>query len=143
MKDAVFAVVDVYKVPSPRGEYVNVTLECDLDLHTEIIGKKTLIFGFAEVRVFESVDILQCGRCLGFGHLAGACKGSLHCRRCSGDHLTAECTTPEVSICINCAEANKKGTTYKTNHSPTDARCPIKAARIAGLKSFHGAASKN
>lgn len=140
LRDSEFSIVSTYTVNSPRGQYINVILECDLPLLDKIISQRTLIFGFAEIRAFEHVEILQCLKCLSFGHLAGSCKGSVHCRRCAEAHLSAECPTPTTIKCFNCVAANKKGAKYKASHSSTDARCPVRKERIEGLKEFH---SKN
>lgn len=134
LTDENFEVTSVYRVVTPRGSYVNAILQSELELHNKLVEKRTLIFGFAEARVFEHVETLQCNKCLSYGHLAGSCKGAAHCRRCGGDHLLAECPTPDVIACFNCANANKRGMKYNVKHSPTDARCPVRRERVAGLK---------
>lgn len=141
LKEDNFEVTSVYEVNSQRGNYVNAILSTDLEIHNALVQKRTLIFGFSEARVFEHVETLMCNRCLTYGHLAGSCKGNAHCRRCGRDHLSAECPTPEAVACFNCMAANKKGAKFNIKHSPTDARCPVRKERIAGLKMFH--TSKN
>lgn len=86
LREGNFEITSSYEVKSPRGSYINAILQCDLQLHNKIVQQRTLIYGFSEVRVFEHVEILQCARCLGYGHLAGSCKSATHCRRCSEAH---------------------------------------------------------
>lgn len=137
LRDAEFQVISIYEVKAPRGSYNNAIIQCDLELHSKLIERRTLILGFSEVRVFEHVETLQCSKCLSYGHLAGSCKGTTHCRRCAGEHLAVACPTPTIVACINCILSNKRGTKYNTTHSPVDARCPIRKDRIAGLKLYH------
>lgn len=139
LREGNFEITSVYEVRAPRGTYINAILQSNLELHNKIVDRRTLIFGFAEVRVFEHIETLQCSKCLAYGHLAGSCKAAAHCRRCAGEHLTAACLTPNATACINCANSNKRGTKYNIQHSPTDARCPIRKDRIAGLKLYHTA----
>lgn len=79
--------------------------------------------GWVSCRVRQRATVSKCYRCLGYGHLAGTCKGpdrSRLCFKCGGaDHRAKECTAPER--CFLCAE---KGLGPEgLDHTPGSRRC--------------------
>lgn len=136
LREAEFKIVENYIVNSPRGTYQNVIIECDLNLHTKILEKRTMMFKFGEVRCFEHIAMLQCSKCLALGHLARECRRPVHCRRCAQEHATSACDSPDEISCVNCIRANANGAKYGTNHRPTDDRCPLRKQRTEALKIF-------
>jgi len=66
------------------------------------------------------MDIKQCFKCQGYGHLAIACKAKEVCGLCAGDHDTRKCQTGKEK-CVNC---DRKG--LSSNHTATSATCPVR-----------------
>lgn len=58
--------------------------------------------------------VIQCRKCLKFGHIAEQCKGSLTCAVCADKHETQSCIQ-EVFLCTNCG---------RDDHPATDRKCP-------------------
>ena len=98
------------------------------------------------VHADEYIPVLQCYKCLRFGHPASKCESSGEtCSHCSSkDHRYSECAfknDPIKKCCINCRDYNHK---YQTNrdtaHSATSAECPsMKAMQWrVGLKIDYG-----
>lgn len=63
--------------------------------------------------------VLQCFRCLSFGHIAKACTSERKCRHCAGTHESQKCDAT-AKTCANCGGA----------HSATDFVCPQYAAKL-------------
>lgn len=76
LKNVEFEIVAVYMVNAPKRTYVNAIMECDLKTHTELIKMQKLFYGFAKVQVYEYADIIQCKKCLGYGHLHAPAKAT-------------------------------------------------------------------
>lgn len=137
--------VDSYTIVTNNGNYLNLVVTCDLDVHADFLRKGTVIFGFAEYRVHERFNLMQCQRCQRFGHIMRVCKSPLACCYCAEEHETRNCTVDadQPYKCANCTRANDTGLTYKVNHCARDDRCVCKIERINALKSMHLNESKN
>lgn len=60
-------------------------------------------------------NVIQCKKCLRFGHFQDQCKGSVRCEICGNNHDLKECKNTEIK-CINCGG---------TNHMASDQKlCP-------------------
>ncbi|CAF4901370.1 unnamed protein product [Pieris macdunnoughi] len=74
----------------------------------------------------DQSPLIQCSRCLAFGHGKRFCEIEKDvCSHCGGDHKKNECTKHiegSAPICINCKKANAE----KTNHNAFDAQCPTR-----------------
>lgn len=136
-----FELAEIFKVPGSKREYVNVILQCDIVALKAFLERGSVIVGFAEKRVYEHINILQCFNCQRFGHVAASCKVTSTCRFCASNaHESKDCEDKTLKVCANCLRENKKGSKFNTSHRATDERCPSRAARIAALKAL---AAKN
>lgn len=93
------------------------------------------------VHVEEFVPLMQCFKCLQFGHLKKYCTSDVDsCAHCEeNSHTFATCpnkNNQEKANCFNCHNKNQRlKTNSDTKHSPTSDRCPIRAAmrdRVVG-----------
>lgn len=127
-----------YKVKTKEGEHDNIILSSDLGTHHQLLRHGAIIFGFSSCKIFEYVNIIQCFRCMRFGHFARDSKHAPRCQLCTQNHEKKECTQEFIiSKCVNCAQANRRnGTIYSTRHRSTDERCPVRVQRINGLKTY-------
>jgi hypothetical protein len=74
--------------------------------------------------VRDHIHVMQCFKCLGFGHTASKCEDHIRCRHCAGKHKSAECpksADPTTTRCINC---KREKLDDKSHHPDTD-KCPI------------------
>lgn len=128
-----------YEIRTPKLNYNNIILNCDLATQHKFISRKFVIFGFCECRVHEETSILQCFRCFRYGHMALECNYIPTCKHCDGAHESKSCIEKDIPTrkhCSNCHRANLKGAAFSTGHSVTDERCPIRLDRIDALKKF-------
>uniref|UniRef100_A0A6P7EZH1 Uncharacterized protein LOC114324762 n=1 Tax=Diabrotica virgifera virgifera TaxID=50390 RepID=A0A6P7EZH1_DIAVI len=54
--------------------------------------------------------IIQCLKCLRFGHISAQCRGKDRCERCGEEHHKSNCSNPNNLLCALC----------KRKHSDTD-----------------------
>ena len=53
----------------------------------------------------QEPQVIQCFKCLEFGHRSHECSNNLKCRRCGGEHLAKDCAQAEQETkCPNCGE---------------------------------------
>lgn len=133
MKPLIFNFISLDTVLSRRGEYKNMNLTTDMETFKLTLAKRKIIFGFSTSPIYENVKMLQCSKCLRFGHFTRDCRSKLACRKCGSDHLYKDCTS-ETECCPNCSRANENGASYGTRHKANDARCFVRMARIEGIK---------
>lgn len=78
------------------------------------------------VRVQDQSPLIQCSRCLGYGHGRKLCCDTVDlCSHCAGPHLRADCPSwlaGEAPACRNCHTAKYD----KTEHNAFDNECPIR-----------------
>lgn len=123
-----------YRVTSGDMSYVNLIVNADIASQRKLLEVGFIIFGVKQSKIFECVDVKQCRRCQGLGHLQRTCQNEYRCRRCAGAHETSACLSDEID-CINCILFNTKNTTkVNTGHRASDDRCPCKQAKIKQIK---------
>lgn len=86
-------------------------------------------------RFADHISVLQCFKCLKFGHKAAACKNSVHCSHCAGDHDSSKCSTDDrVPRCYNCVSAKISNVSHeafdKTKCSLLRSRLERKSSRV-------------
>lgn len=78
------------------------------------------------VRVADQSPLVQCSRCLGYGHSKRLCKESIDlCSHCGGPHLKPECADWIAGVapsCKNCSKAK----TGRVEHNAFSHDCPIR-----------------
>ena len=89
------------------------------------IQKNKVYIGFQSMcKVYDSIFVLRCYKCQGYGHHSDECKNDKLCGLCCGDHETKSCdksTDDQDFKCCNCVKANND----ETNHHAGDPRCPV------------------
>jgi hypothetical protein len=80
--------------------------------------------GYQRIRVEDISPLIQCFKCLKFGHIHSSCSQEHSvCAFCAQNHDSRECKKDGVTkVCVNCR--NHKRT--EVEHSAFDYRCPIK-----------------
>lgn len=108
LRNSIITVNRQYKVENPRGGYFNAIINCEMDVFKKATEKGAVILGFAEKKVYEHVDLMQCFRCQNFGHISKNCNSTQLCRNYGGDH-EAKCETlgetPTIPTILNCVNA--------------------------------------
>jgi hypothetical protein len=82
--------------------------------------------GFRRIRVVDNTPLLQCFKCLGFGHTTKVCKNEKErCMNCAGEHDTRKCQVKEDKdkhVCFNC-KTYMRG--VDSNHRASSWECPF------------------
>lgn len=95
------------------------------------IWKRTVDMGslhidLQSVRVADQSPLVQCSRCLGYGHSKRYCKEAADlCSHCGGPHLRTECAdwlAGSAPNCRNCSKADLE----RTEHNTFSNECPVR-----------------
>ncbi|XP_061723020.1 uncharacterized protein LOC133529340 [Cydia pomonella] len=108
----------------------NVVVEVSPQLYQQMLSQKIKI-GYQSVLAVDQSPIIQCFKCMGFGHQAANCTSNSKCGFCADAHDTRNCPrSSKVPCCTNC-----KGQDKEYNHPAFSQNCPdwIKWDRIARI----------
>ncbi|KPJ05926.1 hypothetical protein RR48_14368, partial [Papilio machaon] len=78
------------------------------------------------IKVEDQTPLIQCTRCLGFGHSRRFCTDTTDlCSHCGGPHLRSDCADIIAGIPPKCQNCHRAKLT-ETNHNSFDRNCPIR-----------------
>lgn len=124
----------VFTIEIAIQKYVNCILQCEVETQEEILRRGFLLFSGTQCRVYEQIDILQCGKCARYGHTALNCINNIACKKCASNHTHKECTSVAFK-CVNCELANLSfGKTYDSAHNSAFDPCPVRVERVEAIK---------
>nr|CAI5869800.1 unnamed protein product [Callosobruchus analis] len=125
----------VVKFKALEKDHYNIVLEVPPLLRKRLVDRGFAYFGWKRCSVGDNLYIVQCHKCMKFGHHQQNCRGSEVCSKCSGEHSVKKCVSDEMK-CVNCSMYNNK---YKsklsTNHLATDNHCPMYQNYVLQLRS--------
>lgn len=88
-------------------ELVNIILRVNPALWTRLRDQKIRL-GFQVIPVYDQSPVIQCFKCLEFGHVAKICQNETVCGYCTETHDTRTCKNRSLSpICRNCQKAKR------------------------------------
>lgn len=134
--EKLFKVEMMWNLKGKSIKYTNYVIEVDASVHKKLIREGRINEGFAQRRVSEYIDILQCKSCWRFGYLKLTCTFPPCCKICAGEHSSEECPAPETKpVCSKCVRHNSSSSKpISTSHSVAADNCPIRINRIKRLK---------
>ncbi|XP_045453294.1 uncharacterized protein LOC123662495 [Melitaea cinxia] len=95
-------------------------------LWKKFIDRGKIYIGFGRCAVEDQSPLIQCMRCLGFGHTKALCKQDKDaCNYCAGEHTGGNCPSKaksDLPQCINCLRAKRSG--HDLGHTAYSAECP-------------------
>lgn len=104
----------------------HVILQVSPKVYQRLVAAGAVYIGLQKRSVKDQSPLIQCTKCLGFGHGKKLCTQTESlCSHCSGPHMRSECPTwtiGEQATCRNCSLAKSED----TNHNAFDYGCPIK-----------------
>lgn len=126
--------IQIKNITCPRSA-VNLYRHITVELLYRSDYKKTIRyvkFGSISCKARDIYEVIQCYRCLRFGHMANTCNEEIICGRCSGNHQTKNCGE-NFRKCVNCIRFNTNSTGNDANSLLTDhcaifQSCPIRVA---------------
>lgn len=121
-------VVFVYPQRNNRNDR-DIVIEVSPSIRNQIINRGRIYIGYGACRVEDHLRVVQCYKCVKFGHIAKDCKqDNVTCGYCTQSHLSKDCTGKDTRRCRNCQDAKLQD----VNHFAFDIdACPILARRIA------------
>lgn len=136
--EKLFKIERMWTLAGKTIRYTNYVAEVDALLHKKLIRQGKINEGFAQRRVTEHIDLLQCKKCWRFGHLKKTCTFAATCKICAMEHATEDCESPQSKpVCVNCVRYNQSMTQpVPTSHSVAADNCPVRINRIERLKIF-------
>lgn len=118
----------VYWFPKKDARTSSVVIEVPPEVRRELMERGRVYVGWSACRISDHLRIVQCYRCLSFGHIAKDCKATRGvCGHCAGEHEMRSCPDRSVRSCRNCVTAGMQ----QTDHSAVDTdSCPILRRRL-------------
>lgn len=119
-------IMEVLFVKRTRNPHVaHVVVRVTPQIWQKLTDSGTVQLQWGVSRVEDQSPIIQCSRCLGYGHIKRVCQEEQDsCSHCGGNHVYADCPKrEEIPRCTNCERAKLDN----TNHNTFNGVCPIRA----------------
>ncbi|KAL0881273.1 hypothetical protein ABMA27_002370 [Loxostege sticticalis] len=104
----------------------HVVLKVSPALWTRLTGAGVVHVDLQRVRVLDQSPLIQCSRCLHYGHGKRFCRETVDvCCHCAGPHLGSECADRQAGkppTCVNC-KADKMD---RVDHNAFSGDCPVR-----------------
>ncbi|XP_071651374.1 uncharacterized protein [Temnothorax longispinosus] len=116
--------------PRDKRKTTNCVVEVSASIRAQLLKEKHVFVNYFACKVSDHIKVLQCFKCLAFGHFAKHCRFSSLCGHCAKAHEMKDCEKRKESpVCGNC----KRWTSHEEPlHSALDSKhCPILRRRIA------------
>lgn len=84
-----------------------------------------LSLDFKDHFVRQYVDATRCYNCQQYNHKSTNCQSTPVCARCGRNHKTTDCVKNVSYSCVNCKDANLRGSRFNTNHSCGSSQCKV------------------
>lgn len=115
-----------YRKKNRNPHIAHVILSTSPALWNRITGTGIVSIDLQMVRAQDQSPLVQCTRCLGYGHSRKYCKEKAdHCSHCGGQHLSSGCTKRQGGVpptCKNCSSAKLQ----KVDHNAFSENCIIR-----------------
>ncbi|CAG9788875.1 unnamed protein product [Diatraea saccharalis] len=115
-----------YRRKTRNTEKCHVIVQLKPGYWKKITEKGHLYVGMERVRVEDQTPLIQCTRCLNFGHGRKFCQDSADkCSHCGGLHLRADCPDRKAGVppqCCNCTHEELSG----TDHNAFSNNCKVR-----------------
>ncbi|XP_069365327.1 uncharacterized protein [Maniola hyperantus] len=124
--DSEYRVVPKYRRPARNPHECHMVMQVSPKVWQRLTSQGRVHIDLQRCFVLDQSPLVQCTRCLGFGHSRRLCKEAEdRCSHCAGPHLRSTCpswTVGDVACCRNCHIAKLE----RTEHSAFDLECPIR-----------------
>lgn len=123
----------LFKVGPKGKQFEHWVLDVTPQLRKLIMGSRRMYLDFTSLEVDDFVSLVQCRKCMGYGHMANTCRSAEPvCARCGSlGHKGPECTSTDAVRCTNCS---RSGT--RADHVAWDRRCPTYIAQMRQVMSM-------
>ncbi|CAD0196461.1 unnamed protein product [Chrysodeixis includens] len=104
----------------------HVVLKVSPEIWRRLTQAKYVHIDLQRIRVADQSPLIQCARCLEYGHTRRLCEKSEDtCSHCGGQHLSIDCQERKSGSppkCTNCSSANLD----MLNHNAFSGECPVR-----------------
>lgn len=91
-----------------------------------VIDAGALFIDLQRIRVADQSPLVQCSRCLAYGHSKRFCMEAVDlCSHCGGPHMRTECTEWPAGMAPSCRNCNKAGL-ERAEHNAFSQECPVR-----------------
>lgn len=126
IKNEDFRATVKYRRRARNPQENHVVLQVSPQIWQRLTAERKIHIDLQRVSVLDQSPLVQCTKCLGYGHGRKLCRESIEvCSHCAGPHLRADCPSylmGDVPTCRNCQSAKYE----KTDHHSFNADCPIR-----------------
>lgn len=102
-----------YRKRARNSQECHPVLEVTPEVWKTFINAGKIHIGFSRCLVEDQSPLVQCTKCLGYGHTTALCKTEKDtCSYCSGENTRRSCpsrTKAETPTCANCVRAHREG----------------------------------
>ncbi|KAJ8676780.1 hypothetical protein QAD02_012567 [Eretmocerus hayati] len=113
-KDNMIVIKDI--VFSDKGDTYTAYGEACANMYREIMVQRSLKIGWKICPVYNNLSVQVCRKCSGLGHNARTCENVACSNKCSGEHGTKGCKSPNRELCANCETANENNLMVSDNN---------------------------
>lgn len=102
-------------------------------LWKQLVSHGHMYWDYLRFKVKSYVNVLQCYRCLEYGHSSRVCKHKTTCAHCGGvEHKAEHCPSKSgPARCIHCV----RGGLANHQHSAMSQQCPVKIRKYEKIRS--------
>ncbi|CAL1672107.1 unnamed protein product [Lasius platythorax] len=123
-------IIYIYPLKQNRST-TSCVIEVSPAIRRALFNRGRIFLHFLACNFVDHVRILQCFRCLAFGHLARDCKAMPSCGHCSEPHESKDCKRKDQPpICCNCRGLSGAATSDIAHSALDAAKCPILGKKI-------------
>ncbi|KAL0811148.1 hypothetical protein ABMA28_009581 [Loxostege sticticalis] len=116
-----------YKKNARNPHQMHVVLSVSPKAWSALTAARCVHIDMQRLRAEDQSPLIQCSRCLGYGHTKKTCRETEDlCAHCGGPHLRSECAewlAAAAPTCKNCIRAKMSN----TEHNAFSADCPVRS----------------
>jgi len=129
-KDVELQIIYIYK-PKPNKTVTSCVIEVSPEVRKRLLANGRIYLRFSACTFTDHVRVLQCYRCMTFGHIARDCKSAPVCGHCSEQHEMKDCKNKaQPPLCCNCSRTSKRSTNDLVHSASDVEKCPILSNKV-------------
>lgn len=123
--------------PKPERSTTSCVVEVSPSIRKILLKNGRIYIRFSACTFSDYVRILQCYKCLSFGHVAKNCKSDPTCGHCSEGHEMKDCKKKDLPPkCGNCVKGQGSSHSCLAHQAIDAKKCPILCNKIKAKIAF-------